>query len=105
MLLLLLLGPVALPFLSSLAGPAKTDVILGPGKTDRPRPPPHEEPHMDHKEQHHQHHQKEREEHKRHAHQHEMEEMRQPRTIHPLWFLVLGIVLVAGAILAWSMAY
>jgi hypothetical protein len=56
---------------------------------------------MDHHEQHHQHHQKEREEKKRHEHEHELQEERKPQVIHPLWFLVLGVVATLGAVLVW----
>jgi hypothetical protein len=56
---------------------------------------------MDHHEQHHQHHRKEREEKKRHEHEHEVREEKQGRAIHPLWFLVLGIVATLGAVLTW----
>jgi hypothetical protein len=56
---------------------------------------------MDHKEQHHQHHEHERhekkEEHKRH--EHAMEQ--QPRTIHPIWFVVIGLILMAGVLAVW----
>jgi type VI protein secretion system component VasF len=56
---------------------------------------------MDHKEQHHQHHEKEREEAKRHQKERERAEERKPRSIHPLWFLVLGCVLMALVLLLW----
>lgn len=58
---------------------------------------------MDHKEQHHQHHEKEREEKKKHHAQHEAEAQNQPRTIHPLWFVALGVVLVLLAVAAWTL--
>jgi hypothetical protein len=56
---------------------------------------------MDHHQQHHQHHQKEREEkkHEHLRHEHEMES--KPRVIHPLWFVVVGIVLIAGVLAVW----
>jgi hypothetical protein len=56
---------------------------------------------MDHHEQHHQHHRKEREEEKRHEHERERLEEKKLRVIHPLWFLVLGIVLLVAAVLTW----
>jgi hypothetical protein len=57
---------------------------------------------MDHKEQHHEHHRKEREEKKKHQkeHEHQMEKRTYP---HPLWFFVLGVILVGVAILIWTM--
>lgn len=50
---------------------------------------------------------------KHHAHQHERErekklekereerEMEQPRTIHPGWFLGIGIALIVGVLIVW----
>jgi hypothetical protein len=59
---------------------------------------------MDHHEKHHEHHRKEREEEKHHEHLREREAERKPRVIHPYWFVVLGIVLIAGVILTWIFA-
>ena len=56
---------------------------------------------MDHHEQHHQHHQKEREHRIEHEKLHERKEEKLPRTIHPLWFVVLGTVLIALVVLTW----
>lgn len=59
---------------------------------------------MDHKEQHHEHHRKERE-HKIEEHRRRDEkEMEQPRTIHPGWFVALGIILIGAVILVWTFA-
>jgi cytoskeletal protein RodZ len=57
---------------------------------------------MDHKEQHHQHHQKEREEKKKEQHKHEQDQMKKPGSIHPLWFAVVGVVLVVVALTIWT---
>jgi hypothetical protein len=56
---------------------------------------------MDHHEQHHQHHRKEREEKIRHEHERELREEDKPGAIHPLWFLVAGVVATLGAVLVW----
>ncbi len=56
---------------------------------------------MDHHEEHHLHHRKEREERKRH--EHELREEKQGSAIHPLWFLVLGVVVTLGAVLTWML--
>jgi hypothetical protein len=56
---------------------------------------------MDHREQHHEHHQKERQERLAHEKEIEREEERQPRRIHPAWFLGLGIVLIGLVVLTW----
>ncbi len=57
---------------------------------------------MDHHQQHHQHHEKEREHEKELRKEHEKEEERQLRVIHPAWFLVLGIILIAGVVYVWT---
>ncbi len=57
---------------------------------------------MDHKELHQQHHQKEREHEKKLQAEHEREAERNPRVIHPVWFFVAGVVLVAVALLIWT---
>ncbi len=59
---------------------------------------------MDHKEERHEHHRKEREHEKAERKHHEHEEEKQPRLIHPAWFLVLGIFLTLGVVLAWMWA-
>ena len=56
---------------------------------------------MDHQEQHHQHHRKVREEKKRQEQQFERDQEKKPRVIHPLWFLALGILLIAAVVLTW----
>jgi hypothetical protein len=56
---------------------------------------------VDHHEQHHQHHRQQREEKIRHEHERELREEKKPRVIHPLWFLVLGVVATVGAVLVW----
>jgi hypothetical protein len=53
---------------------------------------------MDHKDQHHQHHDREREHKKEEQKRHEHEMEKQPRFIHPLWFVVVGIILIAGVL-------
>lgn len=60
---------------------------------------------MDHKEQHHLKHEKEREHKKALAKQHEHQEEKELRTIHPLWFMVLGIVLIGGVIYVWTILW
>ena len=56
---------------------------------------------MDHKEQHHEHKRHEREEHKKEKKQHEREQEKSALPFHPLWLLVVGIVLTLTAILVW----
>jgi hypothetical protein len=56
---------------------------------------------MDHHEQHHQHHQKEREHHIKQQKEHEHQTEKLPGRIHPLWFLVLGTVLLGLVALTW----
>jgi hypothetical protein len=58
---------------------------------------------MDHHEQHHQHHEKEREERIRHEKEREHREEQLPRQIHPVWFLVLGSVLIGLVLLTWTL--
>jgi hypothetical protein len=57
---------------------------------------------MDHKDQHHQHHQKEREHeiHKRQEHERAAE--KRPRSLHPAWYVVAGVVLALLALLVWT---
>ncbi len=58
---------------------------------------------MDHKEQHHQHHEKQREEKKKEEHRHELQQEKKPGIqVHPLWFAVIGLVLVVAAVLVWT---
>ena len=57
---------------------------------------------MDHHEQHHQHHEKERHHEKELRKQHEHEAERRPRSIHPGWFLGVGVLLVLLAVLVWT---
>ena len=60
---------------------------------------------MDHKEQHHEHHRHEREEHKKEQKLHEREqEKKSSLPVHPLWLLVVGVVLTLGAVLVWTLA-
>jgi hypothetical protein len=56
---------------------------------------------MDHHEQHHQHHQHERHEKKEAQKRHEHEEEKQLRAIHPAWFVVVGVILLAGVLAVW----
>jgi hypothetical protein len=58
---------------------------------------------MDHKEERHLHHRKEREHEKEKEKEHEHAEEREVRTIHPLWFVVLGAVLILGVVLVWTL--
>jgi uncharacterized membrane protein len=57
---------------------------------------------MDHKEQHHQHHQKEREHEKKLQKLHEDEQEKNALPFHPIWLLVVGIVLTLAAVLIWT---
>jgi hypothetical protein len=59
---------------------------------------------MNHHEQHHQHHEKEREQRIRREEERERKNEKLPRRIHPLWFLVLGTVLIALVLLTWFLA-
>jgi hypothetical protein len=56
---------------------------------------------MDHHEQHHQHHEKERHHRIEKEKEHERHSEKLPRRIHPLWFLVLGSVLIVLVVLTW----
>jgi len=58
---------------------------------------------MDHHEKHHLHHDKEREHKKEERKQHEHEEEKQLRSIHPAWFLAIGVVLIAAVVVLWTM--
>lgn len=57
---------------------------------------------MDHKEQHHQHHEKEREHKKVEEKQHERQWEKKARTIHPAWFVALGVILIFLVVLVWT---
>jgi hypothetical protein len=59
---------------------------------------------MDHKEKHHQEHRKEREHEKQHEKQEERREDKQVRVIHPIWFVVLGSVLLLIVVAVWTLA-
>lgn len=57
---------------------------------------------MDHHEQHHQKHEKERE-HKKHEQKlHEQAASRKLRSLHPAWFVVIGVVVILAAVLVWT---
>jgi hypothetical protein len=57
---------------------------------------------MDHHEQHHQHHEKERE-HKKHLQkEHEHQQEQELGSIHPAWFVAVGVVLIVGVVLVWT---
>lgn len=58
---------------------------------------------MDHKQQHHEHHQHEREQHKKDKKRHQRAHDKQSSfPIHPMWLLVLGMVLALLAVLIWT---
>ena len=54
-----------------------------------------------HNEEKHQHHQKEREHEKELEKARDEKEMHSPRSIHPAWFMALGIALIAGVVIVW----
>ena len=56
---------------------------------------------MDHQEQHHQQHRKEREHEKHERKLHEHQQENEPRSIHSLWFMATGVVLVGAVIGIW----
>ena len=60
---------------------------------------------MDHQDQHHEHHRKEREEKKQEhkEYEHQLEKKLVP--FHPAWFAVLGIALIAVAVLVWTLVF
>ena len=59
---------------------------------------------MDHKEQHRLHHQKEREHKKKEEKEHERQlDKKKWLPVHPAWLLVLGGVLLAAALLVWTL--
>lgn len=55
---------------------------------------------MDHKEQHHQ---KEREGRKHERKEYEKKQGAKILPFHPLWLLVVGSILIAGVVLAWTL--
>jgi type VI protein secretion system component VasF len=57
---------------------------------------------MDRQFEHQKHHQEEREHKKDERKQHEHAQERQVRTIHPAWFVMLGVVLVVSALMLWT---
>jgi hypothetical protein len=59
---------------------------------------------MNHQEQHHEHHRKEREEKKKEQKLHEEQEMKSSLPFHPVWLVVVGVVLVAAALAIWTYA-
>jgi len=58
---------------------------------------------MDHKQKHALHHRKEREHEKEKEKEREHKEEQQLRVIHPTWFLVLGIILIFGVVIVWTL--
>jgi hypothetical protein len=57
---------------------------------------------MDHHQQHEMHHKKERELEKKHEKEHDRQEDRQVRKIHPVWFVVTGVVFIILIVLVWT---
>jgi hypothetical protein len=55
--------------------------------------------------QHHQHHRKDREEHKEERKRQEHAEERSLGSIHPAWYLALGLLLTLTATLIWTFFY
>jgi ABC-type nickel/cobalt efflux system permease component RcnA len=60
---------------------------------------------MDRQHEHKEHHQKEREHQKDERKQHEHAQERQVRTIHPAWFVMLGIGLIVSAVMLWTFMF
>ena len=60
---------------------------------------------MDRQHEHEKHHQEEREHKKDERKQNEHAEERQVRNIHPAWFVMLGVVLVASALMLWTFMF
>jgi fatty acid desaturase len=60
---------------------------------------------MDHHEQHHVHHRQEREHEKKlhKAHEQELEKKTRFTSIHPAWFLAMGVVLIGLVVLVWTL--
>ena len=48
------------------------------------------------------HHKKERELEKKHEKEHERQEDRQVRKIHPVWFVVTGVVFIILIVMVWT---
>jgi hypothetical protein len=57
---------------------------------------------MDHKQKHHEHHQKEREQEQKQWKEHNRQLAGKRHTIHPAWYVVVGVVLVGAAVLVWT---
>jgi hypothetical protein len=57
---------------------------------------------MDHQQEHEFHHKKEREREKHREKEAEREEEKSVRTIHPAWFVVLGVLLIVLIVLSWT---
>jgi hypothetical protein len=76
----------------------------GWGKANRSTltPSQHEGESMDHQQRHHEHHEKEREHEKELRKEHEHQEEHQPRSLHPAWFVVVGIFLIGLVMVLWT---
>jgi hypothetical protein len=60
---------------------------------------------MDHHEQHHQHHEKDREWHKKQEKERDQRSEKGDRSIHPAWFIAIGVVLIGLVLLVWTLAF
>jgi hypothetical protein len=58
---------------------------------------------MDRQHEHEKNHQQEREHKKDERKQREHVQERQVRTIHPAWFVMLGVVLIVSAVMLWTL--
>lgn len=60
---------------------------------------------MDHHEKHHEQHRKEREQekHQHHLHAGQKDKANDLKSPYPMWFLVIGAILLAGVVLVWTM--
>jgi len=58
---------------------------------------------MDHHEQHHQQHRKEREHEKHLQKEHEHQEEKSTLPFHPVWLVVVGVVMVLVAVAIWTL--
>jgi type VI protein secretion system component VasF len=58
---------------------------------------------MDRQEEHEQHHQEERGRKKDERKQHEQAQQARLRTIHPAWFVVLGVILIFAVVISWTL--
>jgi hypothetical protein len=56
---------------------------------------------MDHHQQHHEHHQKEREHKKKLEKEHEHQQEQELGSIHPAWFVGVGVVLIVAVVMVW----